>query len=47
MFKNFFIELKKKISKIFSFDKRASTSMFQLTIINHVNIKDKVRKKQQ
>ena len=45
--RNVFMKLKKKFSKIFSFDKRASASTFQLNIISHVNIKDKVRKKQQ
>ena len=46
MFKKLLYGIEKKIFKDF-FDKRASASTFQLNIINHVNIKDKVRKKQQ
>ena len=44
---NFFRELKKNFLQIPTFDKRVSASIIQLNIINHVNNKDKIRKKQQ
>ena len=47
MFKKLLYGIEKKIFSKISLDKTASTTVFQLTIINHVNIKGKVRKKQQ
>ena len=44
---NFFRELRNFFSQIPTFDKRVSAGTIQLDIINHVNNKDKVRKKQQ
>ena len=44
---NYFRELKNFFSQIPTFGKRVSASTIQLDIINHVNNKDKVRKKQE